>query len=234
MADSVAERIQKVQAGIAAVSQRSGRRDAVRLVAVSKTVAPERMMEAYRAGLRVFGENKVQEYLDKKDLLPADVEWHFIGHLQTNKVKPVLEARARGQLALVHSLDRTELLREIEKQAARLGGKKLEALLQVNTSGESSKGGFKTGEIEPLLKVWPAASPVKLRGLMTIGPMTEDAALRRAAFRGLRELQERLKQSFPAQDWSILSMGMSGDYAAAIEEGSNLVRIGSAIFGARG
>ncbi len=230
----IADRIENLRVEMEAIARRTGRSAAaVRLVAVSKTVPPERIREAYAAGVRDFAENKVQDYLDKKDLLPADCRWHFIGRLQTNKVKPLLAACARGQLALVHSLDRLELVHEIAKQAGRLGEKTVDALLQVNTAEEISKGGFKVDEVRSALGAINACSAIKIRGLMTIGPLTDDRERVRAAFRRLRELKESLQQDFPANDWGILSMGMSGDYALAIEEGSTLVRIGSAIFGPR-
>ncbi len=234
VSESIAGRILQVRSEIDAAARRCEQSpQAVRLIAVSKTVVPERMMEAYRAGQRAFGENKVQDYLDKKDLLPADVEWHFIGHLQTNKVKSILHACARGQLSLFHSLDRLDLIREIEKYAARLEGQTLDCLIQVNASGESSKGGFKPEEVSGVVKVLSAGSPVKIRGLMTIGSLTEDRSRVREVFRKLAGIRNRLQQDFSGCDWDILSMGMSGDYQEAIEEGSTLVRIGSAIFGSR-
>ncbi len=207
----------------------------IQLVLVSKTVPAERVHEAYDTGVRDFGENRVQELLQKKDALPADARWHLIGHLQTNKVKQVL-----GKTVLIHSLDRPELAEEIERQARLKGIPQVDCLVQVNSSGEKTKYGLELENVADFVSflvpskvegLKPGA--IRLRGLMTIGPLTEDAGLVREAFRKTRKLQENLKQKFPSVDWSLLSMGMSGDYKIAIEEGSTLVRIGTAVFGER-
>lgn len=230
----ISENIRRVRTAMEDAARRAGRRpEDIELVAVSKTVAPERIRQAYDAGLRAFGENKVQDFLDKKDRLPADCRWHFIGRLQTNKVKALLESCRSGRLALLHSLDRLDLIREIEKQAPRCGLESLEALLQVNTTGEASKAGFNAEEVPALIRSLAAGSTIRIRGLMTIGPLTEDREKIRAAFRRLRVLSEDLRQKFPEQDWTVLSMGMSGDFCEAIEEGSTLVRVGTALFGPR-
>lgn len=193
----------------------------------------ERIQEVYEAGIRSFGENKIQEYLDKKDRLPADIEWHFIGRLQTNKVKPLVTAACSGQLALFQSLDRVEIAREIEKQAARAGLKRLACLIQVNSSGEKTKAGFQPQEVEGFLNELKADSVIDIMGLMTIGPHTDDVEKIRFCFQAIRKLRDELKGKFPEKCWEILSMGMSADYEIALAEGSTLVRVGTAIFGTR-
>jgi len=230
----VVSRVQNVREGIEKACRESGRTDKVQLVAVSKTMPPERIRAVYDAGLRCFGENKVQEYLDKKEAVPNDIAWHFIGRLQTNKVKPLVAAACRGQLALLQSLDRGELAREIEKQAAKAGLKRLACLIQVNSSDEETKAGFELGEVEAFVRTIPENSVIEIRGLMTIGPHTEDGESIRRSFRSVRQLRDELKKKFPERCWETLSMGMSADYKIAIAEGSTLVRVGTAIFGHRG
>ena len=202
--------------------------EAVRLVLVTKTIQPERVLEAYHAGERDFGENRVQEWQEKKEALPQDIRWHLIGHLQTNKVKYVI-----GQVSLIHSLDRLELADAIEKQAKAKGIAEVPCLVQVNMSGEESKFGLDPSAVEDFMRQIPARPSVKIRGLMSIGPLTEDEVRIRDCFRKTRELLETLKRKFPEVAWDILSMGMSDDFRIAIEEGSNMLRVGSLIFGKR-
>jgi len=199
--------------------------ESIRLVLVTKTVSVERILEAYQAGERDFGENRVQEWQEKKDVLPSDIRWHLIGHLQTNKVKYVI-----GQVALIHSLDRLELADAIEKQARAKGIAEAPCLVQVNMSGEESKFGLDPAGVEDFVKQMAEKSSVKILGLMSIGPLTEDAGKIRECFRKTRELQEDLKKKFPQYGWDVLSMGMSSDYRIAIEEGANMLRIGSLVF----
>lgn len=200
----------------------------VQLVLVTKTVGADRIEEAAQAGALEFAENRVQELLAKKSALkgalPSGVKWHMIGRLQTNKVKQVLQ-----EVVLIHSLDRPELAEEIERQAEKLGIKAMPCLIQVNASGESTKAGFKPEDVADFVRSF-AWKRIELRGLMTVGPLYGDA---RQSFRRVRELQQDLKKQFPAHIWDTLSMGMSGDYKIAIEEGSTLVRIGTAVFGER-
>lgn len=198
------------------------------LVAVTKTVPAEKIMEAYREGVRDFGENRVQELLEKMPHLPGDIRWHLIGHLQTNKVKYVL-----GKTALIHSLDRIELADEIIKTARKKKIQEVSCLIQVNSSGEETKFGFAPGQVMDFVKRLPADTPLKIKGLMTIGPLTDDKEVIRECFRATRILRDDLIKAFPRHSWQILSMGMSGDYAEALAEGSNCVRIGSLIFGER-
>jgi hypothetical protein len=197
----------------------------VRLVLVTKTVGPQRVLEAYQTGERDFGENRVQEWQEKKDALPRDINWHLIGHLQTNKVKYVI-----GQAALIHSLDRLELADAIEKQAKAKGIAEVPCLVQVNMSGEESKFGLDPAGGEDFAGQMSLRPSIKICGLMSIGPLTEDEGKIRECFRKTRELREDLKRKFPQYDWDILSMGMSADYKIAIEEGANMLRIGSLIF----
>jgi PLP dependent protein len=191
----------------------------VTLVAVSKTQPAEAIREAYAAGLRDFGENYAQEWKAKADALAdlADLRWHFVGSLQTNKVKLLA-----GRVAWVHAVDRLELARELAKRWAALG-KTVKVLLEVNTGGEASKGGCAPAEVEALAAAVTGLAGVELAGLMCIPPPEGDP---RPHFRALRALRDRL-------GLRELSMGMSGDWEAAIEEGATIVRVGTAIFGVR-
>ncbi len=196
-------------------------------VLVAKNVPANRIQEAFDLGCRDFGENRVQEFLGKRGALPRDIHWHFVGHLQTNKVKSLL-----GEIELLHSLDRMELAGEIEKQAEKRNFT-VKALLQVNTSGEATKSGFEPDQTEEVLSALKESRRIKIEGLMTIGPLTEDQETIRASFRKLRLLRDRLRERFPEMPLKELSMGMSLDFEIAIEEGATLLRIGTAVFGAR-
>lgn len=198
-----------------------------RLVLISKTVDEDRIREAYEAGIRDFGENKVQELLQKKPNLPADIQWHFVGHLQTNKVKEVI-----SNAVLIHSVDSIYLAKEIEKVSAKLN-RITDILIQVNTSGEASKFGLKPEELEDAVGEMTRFSHLRINGLMTIGPNSKDEKKIRASFKLLRDLQKKMKTYYPDLNWSELSMGMSDDYPAAIEEGSTIIRLGRAVFGDR-
>ena len=199
--------------------------EGVRLVIVTKTVEPLRVLEAYQTGERDFGENRVQEWQEKKEALPRDICWHLIGHLQTNKVKYVI-----GQVALIHSLDRIELADAIEKQAKAKGIVEVPCLVQVNMSGEESKFGLDPSLVEDFARQMLLRPSIGIRGLMSIGPLTKDEGKIRECFRKTRELRDGLKIKFPQYTWDILSMGMSADYRIAIEEGANMLRIGSLVF----
>jgi len=199
--------------------------EGIRLVLVTKTVDPSLVLEAYQAGERDFGENRVQEWQEKKDALPKDIRWHLIGHLQTNKVKYVI-----GQIALIHSLDRIELADAIERQAKAKSISEVPCLVQVNMSGEESKFGLDPAHVEDFVKQMSGRPSIRIRGLMSIGPLTEDEGQIRECFRKTRELREDLKKKFPQYGWDVLSMGMSADYRIAIEEGANMLRIGSLVF----
>ncbi|HOW87264.1 MAG TPA: YggS family pyridoxal phosphate-dependent enzyme [Candidatus Omnitrophota bacterium] len=223
---TVIPRLRDLKDSIRRASVENGRDPGkIRLVLVTKTTPPEKIEEAYETGERDFGENRVQEWLEKKERLPRDIRWHLIGHLQTNKVKQVV-----GEIFLIHSLDRLELADAIERTAKSKGINEVPCLVQVNMSGEESKFGLAPEAVEGFIEQMSLRPSIKLLGLMTIGPLTEDQGRIRECFRKSRELLERLKQEFPQYGWDILSMGMSGDYRIAIEEGANMLRIGSLVF----
>jgi pyridoxal phosphate enzyme (YggS family) len=203
----------------------------VKLVAVSKTKPIEAIMEAYGAGQVVFGENKPQELTQKWNLLPKDIEWHMIGHLQTNKVKYIAPF-----VSLIHSVDSVRLLATVDKEAAK-NGRVIDCLFQQHIAKEETKFGFSTEELEEFLSSGELAQypNVRIVGVMGMATFTEDESIVRQEFRELRESFVRLKQQFFAEAdyFKEISMGMSDDYQIAIEEGSTLVRVGSAIFGER-
>ena len=197
--------------------------DNVHLVAVSKTKSNELIIEAYGAGQRIFGENKVQDLVEKEESLPKDIEWHMIGHLQTNKVKYIAPF-----ISLIHAVDSKKLIKEINKRAEQ-NNRVITCLLQVHIAQEESKFGLdKDGVIEILKTDFPNVSIVGLMGMATF---TDNKNQVRKEFKYLKDSYDELKENQP--NFSILSMGMSGDYSIAIEEGSNMVRIGSYIFGER-
>ena len=197
--------------------------DNIHLVAVSKTKANELIIEAYGAGQRIFGENKVQELVEKEESLPKDIEWHMIGHLQTNKVKYIAPF-----VSLIHAVDSKKLIKEINKRAKQ-NNRVIPCLLQVHIAQEESKFGLdKDGVIEIIKTDFPNVS---ILGLMGMATFTDNKNQVRKEFKCLKDIYDELKESQP--NFSILSMGMSGDYSVAIEEGSNMVRIGSSIFGER-
>lgn len=199
----------------------------VTLVAVSKTKSEDDIMEAYTAGQRVFGENKVQELVGKWEVLPKDIQWHMIGHLQRNKVKYIA-----GFVTLIHGVDSLRLLREINKRAAQ-ADRIQDCLLQVHIASESTKFGFDQAEIAEAMEIIKAKQlpNIRVRGLMGMATFTEDQAQVRGEFRFLKSLFDALGKG--DETFNILSMGMSGDYLLAIEEGSTMVRLGSSIFGSR-
>jgi len=201
--------------------------DTVTLVAVSKTKPMSFIQEAYDEGQRVFGENRVQEMTEKWDNLPKDIEWHMIGHLQRNKVKYMAE-----YVSLVHGVDSPRLLAEINKQAEK-HNRTISCLLQVHIAEEDTKFGFNEKELLELVanEEFKAYKNVKIVGLMGMATFTDNANQVRKEFSGLKSLYTKLSNNYT--DFNTLSMGMSGDYKIAIEEGSNMVRIGSSIFGSR-
>ena len=198
--------------------------EAVTLVAVSKTKSNEAIMEAYAAGQRVFGENKVQEMVEKYETLPKDIEWHMIGHLQRNKVKYMASF-----VHLIHGVDTEKLLAEINKQAAK-HDRRIPCLLQVHIAEESTKFGFAESELSELITRIDEFPNVEIKGLMGMASFTENFNQIQQEFRGLKK---RFDQLFKNTEAAVLSMGMSGDYPIAIAEGSTLIRVGSKIFGAR-
>ncbi len=201
--------------------------EGVRLVAVSKFKSPEEIMEAYEAGQRDFGENYVQELLAKQAALPADIRWHFIGALQSNKVKYIAPF-----VHLIHSVDSLKLLKEIHKQGVA-NGRAIDCLLQVHIAREETKSGLTAGDFLTLVANPELAllNRVNIVGVMGMSTFTEDMNIVRAEFRTLKAIFEKGKQFLP--EMREISMGMSGDWPLAVEEGSTIVRIGSTIFGAR-
>ena len=191
------------------------------LVAVSKTKSNEEIMEAYDLGIRDFGENYVQELVSKMDNLPSDIRWHMIGHLQTNKVKDIV----KRNIYLIESVDSIKLASEINKYALR-NNKVVNILIEVNIAGESSKTGCSLENLDSLINFVKSLSSIKLLGLMAIGAHSDEEDVIRDSFKKMNELKTKY-------DLELLSMGMSSDYKIALEEGSNIVRIGTKIFGKR-
>lgn len=196
---------------------------AVKLVAVSKFHPAQAVMEAYSCGQRAFGESRPQELAAKAAVLPSDIEWHFIGHLQTNKIKTVLQ-----YASLIESVDSEHLLKEIDSCAASMG-KVADCLLEIHISSEESKQGFSFEEAGELLARKDEFTNVRIRGLMGMASFTDDTGTIRREFKRLKEFYDTM----PGLSPGILSMGMSSDWRLAVEEGTNLVRIGTAIFGER-
>lgn len=228
--DSVAQRVRLVMGNLRRAAERAGRSpDGVRLVAATKTVSVDRIQEGIAAGLSILGENRMQEALAKMaQLKAAPVRWHFIGQLQRRKVRSIV-----GLFEVIHSVDSVELAQEIDRRAGEAGMAQ-PILLEVNMGGESTKAGFQPDEIERQIPMLGALPHVRIQGLMTIPPPTPEADQARPYFRGLRELAGRIaEQGVPSVAMQELSMGMSHDYEVAIEEGATLVRVGTAIFGAR-
>ena len=223
------EKLQEVEERIQEACRRAGRdRSEVTLVAVSKTKPVSMLKEAYDLGVRVFGENKVQEIREKYEALPKDIEWHMIGHLQTNKVKYIAD-----KVSLIHSVDSLRLAETIEKEAVK-HNRIVDILLEVNVAEEESKFGIKTSEVLALAENVVQLPHIRLRGLMTIAPFVENPEKNRAIFANLHELYVDIKdKNIDNGTVSILSMGMTNDYEVAVEEGATMVRVGTGIFGAR-
>ena len=223
------DQLQEVEKRIQAACDRAGRkREEVTLIAVSKTKPVETLQEAYDLGVRIFGENKVQELTAKYEALPKDIHWHMIGHLQTNKVKYIID-----KAELIHSVDSLKLAETIEKEAAK-HDLIADILVEVNVAEEESKFGMKMEEVIPFVEKVSAFPHVRVRGLMTIAPFVEDPEENRSIFADLHKLYVDIKQKNIDNDTvSVLSMGMTNDYEVAIEEGATMVRVGTGIFGAR-
>lgn len=225
----VKENLKLVEEKIEAACKRSGRkREDVTLIAVSKTKPIEMIEEAYDTGIRVFGENKVQELTEKCELLPSDIQWHMIGHLQRNKVKYIVE-----KASLIHSVDSLRLLETIDKEAEK---KHVTArvLLEVNVAKEESKFGLMPEEVMQFIDKVPQYKNVLVEGLMTIAPNTDDPETNRQIFSALRKLSVDIAdKNIDNIHMGVLSMGMTNDYEVAIEEGATMVRVGTGIFGKR-
>ena len=215
---NITENLQQIKASIP---------EHVTLVAVSKTKSNEAILEAYQTGQRIFGENKVQELTEKYESLPKDIEWHMIGHLQSNKVKHIAPF-----VSLIHGVDSFKLLKEINKRAAQ-NERVINCLLQIHIAEEDTKFGFDEKEVIELIKseAFQHLKNIKVVGLMGMATFTDDENQIRKEFKSLKNLFDKLQIS--NHQFQILSMGMSGDYQLAIEEGSTMIRVGSSIFGER-
>lgn len=225
----ICENLAEVEKRIQAACERAGRsRDEVTLIAVSKTKPVSMLMEAYDSGIREFGENKVQEMMDKYDQMPSDIHWHMIGHLQRNKVKYLM-----GKSWLIHSVDSYRLAEEISQQSVK-HNVSTDILIEVNIAGEETKFGTSREEAIQLVEVAAALPNIHICGLMTIAPFVDDPEDNRKYFRKIKELSVDIEQkNIDNVDMRILSMGMTGDYEVAIEEGATMVRVGTGIFGER-
>lgn len=223
------ENLTSVENQIQNACERSGRdRKDVTLIAVSKTKPVETLEEAYNLGVRVFGENKVQELADKYEVLPKDIHWHMIGHLQRNKVKYIID-----KVDLIHSVDSVRLAETIEKEAAK-HNLTANILIEVNVAKEESKFGIMPEELNEFIEKIAGFSHIQVKGLMTIAPFVEDPEENRPIFARLRKLSVDIAaKNVDNITMSILSMGMTNDYQVAIEEGATMVRVGTGIFGAR-
>ena len=223
------ENLENVEQKIQAACERSGRdRSEVTLIAVSKTKPAEMVQEAYDLGIRLFGENKVQEILEKCPRMPEDARFHMIGHLQRNKVKQVLP-----HAVLIHSVDSLRLAEQIDQEAEKLGIT-AKILLEVNVAKEESKFGMMPEEVPEMVEQISLLPHLQIEGLMTIAPFVDDPEKNRPVFQKLYQLSVDIKKkNIDNVNMSVLSMGMTGDYQVAVEEGATMIRVGTGIFGAR-
>ena len=226
---TIREHLQEIRIQMEESCRKAGRDPKeVTLIAVSKTKPVDMLQEAYQAGARQFGENKVQELLGKIPQMPQDVDWHLIGHLQTNKVKGVI-----GKTSLIHSVDSVTLAGELEQESAKQG-LATDILLEVNVAREESKFGFFLEDTEKALRTISLFPHVRVCGLMTIAPFVADAEENRPVFRKLYEFYVDMKsKNIDNVNMAVLSMGMTGDFRVAIEEGATMIRVGTGIFGLR-
>ena len=225
----VAENYRMVDKKVQEACARAGRdRNEVTLIAVSKTKPVAMIQEAMAAGANVFGENKVQELCDKYELLPKDLHWHLIGHLQRNKVKYII-----GKVDLIHSVDSLRLAEEISKEAVKKETEE-NILIEVNVAEEESKFGVSVADTEELVRQIAVLPGIHIQGLMTIAPYLENPEQNRTVFRALKKLAVDIKmKNIDNVHMDVLSMGMTGDYEVAVEEGATMVRVGTGIFGER-
>ena len=225
----IRENLESVEERIRSACRRAGRdRSEVSLICVTKTKPEEMLLEAYEAGQRDFGENKVQEICRKKPALPDDIRWHMIGHLQRNKVRQLV-----GQTVMIHSVDSLRLAEAISAEAVR-SGTVIPVLIEVNMADEESKFGVSPNEALKLVRDASALEGIRIKGLMTIAPYTETPESNRPYFAGLRELAVDIGQKcIDNVSMGVLSMGMTGDFEVAIEEGATHIRVGTGIFGER-
>lgn len=225
----ITENLEQVRRNIKEACDKVGRDPSeVTLISVSKTKPVPMLKEAYDAGSRDFGENKVQEIMDKYPQLPLDIKWHMIGHLQRNKVKYIVD-----KVTLIHSVDSLRLAETIEQEAAK-HGVEVSILIEVNVAQEESKFGLKTEEVTELVQEISKLPHVHIQGLMTIAPFVEDPEDNREIFRQLKKLSVDIEdKNINNVNMSVLSMGMTGDYQVAVQEGATMVRVGTGIFGER-
>ena len=221
--------LETVQKNIVNACKKANRNfEEVQLIAVSKTKPISMLKEAYDAGVRDFGENKVQEILEKYDKLPSDIRWHMIGHLQRNKVKYIID-----KVSLIHSVDSLRLAEEISKEAVK-HNLIMPILIELNIAGEESKFGMTFSECEEMIYAVSKLPNLQIKGLMTVAPFVENAEENRQHFKVMKQLSvDIMTKNIDNVCMDILSMGMTGDYEVAIEEGSNMVRVGTGIFGER-
>ena len=225
----IAENILSVEQRIKKACERAGRdRSEVTLICVTKTMPVEDLQQAYDAGQRCFGENRVQEINDKFPRLPKDIQWHMIGHLQRNKVKYLMD-----KAVMIHSVDSAQIAQTVSKEAVK-AGRVMDILLEVNAAGEESKFGLSYDQVLPLVREIAPLPGIRICGLMTVAPYTDDPQTNRVFFRKIRELAVDInRQCIDNVSMHILSMGMTGDFEIAIEEGATHIRVGTAIFGSR-
>jgi PLP dependent protein len=225
----VSENLQEVQALMAEAAKVGGQKlDDIQLVAVTKTVPVDTIKEVVEAGILQLGENRVQELLAKYEEISHEVKWHIIGHLQTNKVKYIID-----KVKLIHSLDRLSLAEEINQRANQLSII-VDTLVQVNYSGEESKYGLRPNEVRGFIEKVSTMPNLRIKGFMTMAPFYNDPEDARWVFAGVKRMRDELiRVNIPNVELNILSMGMTNDYQVAIEEGANMIRVGSGIFGAR-
>ena len=226
---TLAKNYNAVKENIKKACEQAGRsQEEVTLLAVSKTKPVDMLMDVYHAGARDFGENKVQELVDKIPQLPSDIRWHLIGHLQRNKVKYIVD-----KVAMIHSVDSLRLAETIEKEAAKKAVI-VPILIEVNVAQEESKFGLKPEEVLPLIEQIADFSHIRIKGLMTIAPYVDNAEENREIFRELKKLSVDIAaKNINNVTMSVLSMGMTGDYMVAVQEGATMVRVGTGIFGER-
>ena len=226
---SITENLSMVESKIAAACKRAGReRDEVKLIAVSKTQPVEAIREAIEYGINSFGENRVQELREKTEIIKDNLDWHLIGHLQTNKVKYVV-----GKVSLIHSLENIRLAEALDKEATKLGIT-VDVLAEINVAKEASKFGVNPEDAENFIREVSKFPNINIKGLMTVAPYTDISEENRKYFRQLKKIMVDLNsKNIHNVSMNVLSMGMTGDYEVAIEEGATLVRVGTGIFGSR-
>ncbi len=226
---AIVENILEVEKNILDACNRAKRkREEVTLIAVSKTKPIELLANAYKTGIREFGENKVQEIVNKYPQMPEDVNWHMIGHLQRNKVKSVID-----KVCLIHSVDSYRLAKQIDDEAGKTN-RPVNVLVEVNVAEEESKYGIKPTEVDEIIGLMSQLNNIRIKGLMTIAPFVENPEENRIHFRNLKQLSVDIKsKNIDNVSMNILSMGMTNDYEIAIEEGATLIRVGTGIFGER-